>query len=152
MRVLLDSNILARAAKGGSGPAVELLRRLILPPHVFISSAFVLSELSRVLRYERLRRVHGLDEEGMDAYVQCLLAAALIVDPPSSAGVGVALDSDDNPVLAAAIHGQAEVLCTRDHHLRHPDVVDHCASKGIRVLTDLELLQELRQTDAARQP
>jgi predicted nucleic acid-binding protein len=144
MRVLVDSNILARAAKGGGGPAVELLQRLLLPPHVFVSSRFILSELSRVLRYERLRRDHGLDEDGIDAYIRRLQAAALLVDPSASIYAIVPLDPDDDPIVTAAIDGQVEVLCTLDRHLRHPEVQAYCAQRHIRVLTDTELLPELR--------
>ncbi|MBI3466021.1 MAG: hypothetical protein HY000_23655 [Planctomycetes bacterium] len=54
-------------------------------------------------------------------------------------------DPDDNAVIAAAIAGQAEVICARDRHFRHQDVLDFCALRGIRILDDIELLRELRQ-------
>jgi predicted nucleic acid-binding protein len=50
MRIVLDTNILARAARGGTGPAAELLRIVMLSPHTFILSPFIISELSRALR------------------------------------------------------------------------------------------------------
>jgi predicted nucleic acid-binding protein len=70
MRIVLDTNVLARAVRGGTGPAAELLGLVMVPPHTFLLSPFLLLELSRVLRYERLRKLHQLDDAQIDAYVQ----------------------------------------------------------------------------------
>jgi putative PIN family toxin of toxin-antitoxin system len=145
MRIVLDTNVLARAVRGGMGPAAELLGIVMAPPHVFILSPFVLAELARVLRYPRIRLLHKLDDTQLDAYVQWLQAAALIVNPPAATTMQVvSADPDDDPVIATAVHGQAEVLCTRDHHLHSPSVKAYCSNHGLRVLTDVELLQILR--------
>ena len=82
MRIVLDTNVLARAVRGGTGPASELLGIVMVPPHTFILSPFLLSELSRALRYERMRKLHKLDDAQLDTYVQSLQAAALVVNPP----------------------------------------------------------------------
>jgi putative PIN family toxin of toxin-antitoxin system len=145
MRVVLDTNVLARAARGGTGPAAEVLRLIMVPPHIFILSPFLLSEISRALRYPRLRKLHGLDDLKIDAYVQSLQAAALLVNPPAAgAAAVVSADPDDDPVIATAVFGQAEFLCTLDRHLRRPEVRTYCTSHGIQVVTDIELLQLLR--------
>ena len=47
-------------------------------------------------------------------------------------------------MVATAIVGRADVICTRDRHLRHPEVLAICQANGIRVLSDIELLNELR--------
>jgi predicted nucleic acid-binding protein len=52
-------------------------------------------------------------------------------------------DPDDDHVIAAAIVGNAEVICTRDTHFDEPFVRAHCQLHGIRIITDLALLQEL---------
>jgi putative PIN family toxin of toxin-antitoxin system len=145
MRVVRDTNVLARAVRGGTGPAAEVLRFVMVPPHTFILSPFLLSELSRALRYERMRKLHGLDDTQLDAYVQSLQAAALVVSPPTAAAAAVvSADPDDDPIIATAVAGQAEVLCTRDRHFRTPAVRAYCSGQGIQVLTDLELLPLLR--------
>src|ERR1700719_944274 len=124
MRVVLDTNVLARAARGGTGPAAELLRIVALPPHTFILSPFILSELSRALRYPRLRKLHGLDDQKIDAYVQSVQSAALLVNPPSAASP-VSTDPDDDPVIATAVAGNTETLCSNDRHLHQPNVKAH---------------------------
>ena len=63
MRVVLDTNILARATPGPDSLSREIVRRVREAPHVLILSPCLLSELSRVLGHERLRRAHGLDDE-----------------------------------------------------------------------------------------
>jgi putative PIN family toxin of toxin-antitoxin system len=145
MRIVVDTNVLARAVRGGIGPAAELLGILMVPPHVFILSPFVLAELARVLRYPRMRLLHKLDDAQLDAYAQSLQTAALIVNPPAATTTQVvSADPDDDPVVTTAVHGQAEVLCTRDHHLHGSAVKAYCSNHGIQVLTDIEVLQILR--------
>lgn len=142
MRVVLDTNVLAR---GGTGPAAELLRIVMMPPHVFVLSPFVAFELARVLRYPRVQRLHKLDDSQLDAYVQALQHAALVVNPPAAAAAAVvAADPDDDPVIATAVAGHAEALCTLDRHLRTAAVIAYCSAHGIQVLTDIGLLQLLR--------
>lgn len=147
MRIVLDTNILARATPGPDSLSREIVRRCRQDPHVLILSPFMLAELSRVLCYDRLRRIHGLDDEGIRRYVFDLQSAALLVDQTSGIGEVVPHDPDDDPVIAAAVSGQAEVICTLDRHLRNADVQRYCAARGIRVLTDVELMQELRAGD-----
>ena len=145
MRVLLDSNILARATPGRSGAATVLLS-LIRPPHLLILSPFLLVELSRVLRYDRVRALHGLDDDAIDAYVLALQQNAFVVDVPSLTSPEIVPhDPDDDPIVATAIIGKADVLCTLDRHIRDVSVKKYCAEHGISVLTDVELLRQLKQ-------
>ena len=142
MRVVLDTNVLARATPGRSSPAKQTLDLLLASPHVLIASEFLLNELGRVLQYPRVRAIHGLDDQTVAAYVQALRDACLIVDLPA-ANVPVTADPNDDPIIATAIEGQADILCTWDRHLTAPAVRQHLAQLGIRVLRDTELLSEL---------
>jgi predicted nucleic acid-binding protein len=56
MRILLDTNVLARAASGPPSLANELVTAATEPQHTLLLSPFLLAELSRVLRYDRLQR------------------------------------------------------------------------------------------------
>ena len=51
MRIVLDNNVLVRAAASPSGPAGALLP-LIVPPHLLVFSSESFRELSEVLHYE----------------------------------------------------------------------------------------------------
>ena len=144
MRAVLDTNILARAVPGQTGPAREVLELLSVSPHVLVTAPALLDELSRVLGYPRLRAIHGLDDGAIAHYVQDVEAASLVVPLTAPTVTAVQADPDDNAVIAAAIAGQAEVICTRDRHFRRQDVADFCAQHGIRIIDELALLNELR--------
>jgi predicted nucleic acid-binding protein len=59
----------------------------------------------------------------------------------------VVSDPADDPVLYTAADGKADVLCTRNtKHFALPAVQEFCAARGIRVMTDLEVLQDLLPT------
>ncbi len=108
-------------------------------------SPFLLSELARVLRYPRVQKLHKLDDRRLGAHVQALQTAALVVNLPTAARAAVvAADPDDDPVIATAVAGHAEVLCTLDRHLRTAAVIAFCSAHGIQVLTDIGLLHLLR--------
>jgi predicted nucleic acid-binding protein len=57
----------------------------------------------------------------------------------------VVSDPDDDAVLYTAADGRADVLCTRNvRHFASSEVKSFCADRSIRVMTDLEILSELR--------
>ena len=148
MRVVLDTNILVRATPGKTGPARELLQYFCASDHFFVVSRSLLEEVDETLRYDRLRQLHGLDDPMIGAYVRDLEETAVTVLLPEWAIIPVVPDDpNDDMVIAVAIAGQAEVICTLDRHLRHADVHAYCAQHGIRIMTDVELLQLLRPVD-----
>lgn len=144
MRVLLDTNVLARAAAGPPGLANELVLEATQPQHVLLLSPFIVSELSRVLRYDRLRAIHGLDDAAIDQYISDLIMVAEMVLPPEAADLVVADDPDDDAIIATAVAGAADVLCTKDRHMLRNEVVEYCSSHGVAVVDDSELLQRLQ--------
>jgi putative PIN family toxin of toxin-antitoxin system len=148
MRVVLDTNILARATPGKSGLAAAL-RATIRPPHLLVASSHLLTELPEVLRYERLRRLHGLDDEVIDRFIDALQADALMVEVDLSTDTAIVTsDPDDDPIVATAVIGRAEYLCSLDRHLFAPKVQAYYAQHGVRVVTDVELLTLLRSANA----
>ncbi len=144
MRGVLDANVLVRAMAGPSGPAAEVLREIVAPPHLFITSLPLLEELARVAAYERVKRMHQLDEASVEEYILELHADALIVPIQPEQSI-VTRDPDDDLIIATAVAGQADVICTRDKHFRDPAVQSYCTARGIQIMTDVELLEVLRQ-------
>jgi putative PIN family toxin of toxin-antitoxin system len=146
MRIVLDNNVLVRAAANPVGPAGALLP-LITPPHLLLLSSYALRELAEVLHYNRIRRLHGLSDQQIGEFLQGIKTAALIValhDPPRRIVPG---DEDDAYLIATAIHGNANVICSRDRDLFDPNVLTYCHAHGIEVVDDLELLNRLRSTE-----
>lgn len=150
MRVLLDSNVLARASYSLSGPAAALLDRLSRPPHVLVISSFILAELDRILRYPRLRRVHGFSDDQIVRFVTETQFIGVLADPQESAILAVVPgDPNDDPIVATAIKGRADVICTLDSDLQEPEVLRYCNERGIRIMSDVDILRELRRADAS---
>jgi len=144
MRIVLDSNILVRAVISPSGPAGAVFD-LIQPPHLLLTSSAVLEDFADGLRYPRLRAFHGLTDDQIDRVVQAVNADAEIVQLPSPADIPVVCtDRDDDFIVSTAVLGRADVLCTRDRHLRADAVVRYCQSLNVTILTDIELLPRLR--------
>ncbi|MFV0442893.1 MAG: putative toxin-antitoxin system toxin component, PIN family [Planctomycetaceae bacterium] len=146
MRVVLDTNVLVRATQSHHGPARELLRAFETEEHVLVLSQFILAEVLRVLQYPRLQARHGLTTAECFEFVQLLHDLAEVVLLPANVDNVLVSDPDDNFVVQTAVTGQADALGTLDRHLRHPDVVDYCRRRQIAVLTDVELLQQLRDS------
>ena len=113
MRIALDSNILVRAFTNSNGLAHQLLQAALLQSHVLLLSNEMLAELSRVLRYARLAKDHGGDEEAVYVFIGWLRHSAEIiaVNPLTVAPIR---DSNDVVVLQTALTGEADVLCTID--------------------------------------
>lgn len=146
MRVVLDTNVLARALPGRNNAAEATLLLLLQSPRALILSEFMLAELARMLRYERMRRIHGLSDEDLDKFVNQLRQAAEIVNVPAAAADAVVLsDPDDDPIVATAVLGHADVLATWDRHLFQQSVTDFLLRFGVRVMRETDLLVELRR-------
>jgi putative PIN family toxin of toxin-antitoxin system len=141
MRVVLDTNVMARAALP-RGPAIQLLQRLRRPPHEFLTSEFILSELGRALRYPRLQAYHGLTDEPIATYVAGLRQGAMLVELPENVPM-IATDPDDDRVIATTVLGAADVLCTWDRHFFAPNVLAYLDAFGVRVLRDVDLIAQL---------
>lgn len=147
MRAVLDSNVLARAVYSVGGPAEECLQRLCQLPHVLIVSGFLLDELCRVLRYPRMRAVHGFDDEKIEQALALLRAAAVCVDTPEQNVLHVVPHDPDDDYIVAAVVGGANVLCTRNRHLYHDAPVAYCRQHAIEIMDDIEILARLRAPD-----
>ena len=143
MRIVLDSNILARAACGPPSPAAELLLRTLRSPYTICISPILLDELNRILRYDRVRKLHRMQDSEIDAFIDHLRLSCLIVEPKKSK-TAISTDPDDDWVIATAVQAESEVICTLDRHLRTPAVISYCGKRGIEVLTDAELLRRLK--------
>ena len=142
MRIALDSNVLVRALTSPQGPALRLLD-LILNSHTLVLSRFILDEVERVLMYPRLRLRYGITAEEAARFAGMLAEAASLVEPAIVSPV-VLSDPDDDAVLYTAADGRAEILCTLNtKHFTAESVREFCLERGIRVMSDVEVLREL---------
>lgn len=143
MRVLPDVNILVRAHEKSHGPARKLLLELIARKEIILTSAEILIELGRVLRYPRVQALFGLSEEQIYEYIQFLKDVCQIVPIDMNWNFPIR-DASDTAILKTAVAGEADYICTLDRDFYTPEVETFCATLGILVLDDLAMIHHLR--------
>ena len=140
MRIVLDTNVLARAHQFAHGPARRVLLHIVAGPDVLIVSQYLLQELERILAYPRLMSRSAITPFDISAYLEYRARASTLVDP-MPVPEGVLRDPTDDPVLGTALAGKADVLCTRDADFFAESVQRFSQARSIRILTDVELLR-----------
>lgn len=147
MKIVLDTNIIARAVTSPSGLAAETLRRSIEEGNLLCTSTFMLAELDRVLRYPRLQKIHGLTDSQIEEFVRSIQQVALVVDVEPAKSPSVTRDINDDPVVETAVRTKADFLCSVDKDLLTQPVVDHCLKSGVKVVSDIKLIAILRNIE-----
>lgn len=135
MRVVLDTNILIGALITKGTPPDRLYRAWLRGEIELVTSAAQMAELADVLARPRLQKFLDADEAA--AIVENFGTRALILDDPPD--VNLSPDSKDNPILAAAITGKADLIVSGDkkHMLALGEV------EGIPVVTAREALERM---------
>ena len=127
MRVVLDTNILIGALITRDTPPDRLYRAWLHGEFELLTSKAQLAEIADVVARPRLQRFIDADESA--AIIANIGARALVLEAPPS--VDLSPDPGDNPILAAAIAGEADLIVSGDKkHMLSLDVVE-----GIPVVT-----------------
>ena len=143
MRIVFDTNVLARAHQLAHGPARRGLLFVATGSDVLILSQYLLQELRRILAYPRVLKSSGLTALDISEYLDYLARVSTLVHP-LSVPEKLLRDPADEPVLGTALAGNADVICTRDADFFTEEVRRFSAAQGIQILSDLELLRALR--------
>ncbi len=99
MRIILDTNVLVRAAKKTNNPAREVLRLIKAGPHLLLTSEYLLRELERVMNYNRVRGQHQLPQKEIQQFINDYHTAAEVFTQAEEAAPFLSTDPDDNPIL-----------------------------------------------------
>ncbi len=113
MRVVLDTNVLISALISSSGPPGQLLSAAKRGDMTLVTSEYQLDELRKVLARERLRP-YIKSEEAQDLIDNMGTVGILLSDLPVCE---LSPDPADNPILASAIAGNANLIVSGDNPL-----------------------------------
>ena len=142
MRIVFDTNVLARAHQLAHGPARRGLLFVATGSDVLILSQYLLQELRRILARPRVMKSSGLTALDISEYLDYLARVSTLVHP-LSVPEKLLRDPADEPVLGTALAGNADIICTRDADFFTEEVRRFSAAHGIQILSDLELLRAL---------
>ena len=135
MRIVLDTNILIGALITKGTPPNQLYQAWLRGEIELVTSTAQMAEVADVLARPRLRKF--LDAGEAAAIVENIDTRALILDDPPD--VDLSPDPKDNPILAAAIAGKADLIVSGDkkHMLALGEV------EGIPIVTARDALGRL---------
>ncbi len=137
VRVVLDTNVLISALISSSGPPGQLLAAFKRGDMALVTSKYQLDELRTVLARERLRP-YIKPEEAQDLVDNLEVVGTLISELPVCE---LSPDPADNPILASAIAGNANLIVSGDKSdmlaLGHVD--------DIRIVSPTSALAELNR-------
>ena len=133
VRVVLDTNILISALITRNTPPDKLYQAWLRGEIELVISDTQVAEIYDVLSRPRLRRF--LDADEADAIVENIATRALIITELPV--VNVSPDPKDNPILASAIVGRAELIVSGDK--KH--MLDLGEVEGIPIVTARKALE-----------
>jgi putative PIN family toxin of toxin-antitoxin system len=146
MRVVLDTNVAVRVFTSVASNAAHLWKLLSERRHSLVVSLFLLDELRRVLRYDRIKIIHRQPESAMERFVLEYKQLAELVELPPQEDFSVTRDSNDDLVLLTAAAGRADCLCTGDRDLHTPEAHTFARQFGFLIVTEVELLEVLSRS------
>ena len=110
MRIVLDTNVLVSALLSKDGPPGQVLRTIKQERHTLVSSPYLTDELRAVCWRDHLRdRI--APEEVQDLIYNLKAVGVVVSDLPET---HLSADPKDNPILATAIAGKANLIVTGD--------------------------------------
>lgn len=115
MKVVLDTNVLIRAAFRRDSDPDSLLRLWDRGSFEIVLSLELLNELGAVLRRPHIRTRLDWSDVDISTFVEELREGASFVDPKTR--LNLARDADDNRVLEAAVEGAADFIVSSDEDL-----------------------------------
>jgi uncharacterized protein len=111
LRVVLDTNVLISSLHFPDGTLADLWHPLYDGWFRLVLSPAIIAELA-----EKLRGKFGWEERELGRMLRALVRKADVVRPDVVLGA-VPDDPDDDPIVACAVLGKADVIVSGDRHL-----------------------------------
>jgi putative PIN family toxin of toxin-antitoxin system len=116
MRVVIDTNVFISSVISTKGAPAQLFKKWLDGAFEIIVSDAIMIEYQTALRYEHVRKRHGLTSPQMEKLLDDFLGGVTLVTP-TEAVHSVTNDPDDNKFLECAQAGGAEFIISGDKHL-----------------------------------
>lgn len=137
MRVVIDTNVLISAFVSTGGYPATAIDLWLAGRFELVTSLWQIEEFRRVSRYDRVKKRLNRVEVGV--FVNSLRKNALVLDELPQ--VEYSPDPDDNPIIAAALAGEAHYLVSGDKQ----GVQALGQVEGVKVLTVREFVRLFRE-------
>lgn len=144
IRAVVDTNVLVSGVISEHGTPHQIIEAWRRREFTLLTSALIIAEAMRVLRYPRIQETYQLSEEDILLVRDTLLNDALILEDVYQ--VARSRDSSDNIFLACALEGHADYLVTGDLHLAEIKYYH-----GIQIVSPRQFLDVLKANVAAEQ-
>jgi putative PIN family toxin of toxin-antitoxin system len=138
MRVVVDTNVFVSALISPRGTPAQLLAHEF--PFELVTSEEILTELNRVLHYDRIRKRYNLNEEIISGYLSTIREDSQVIEVTGQVTV-IEKDPSDNKFLACALEAKADYIVSGDPHLTELETFE-----GIPIVIPrafLELLERI---------
>ena len=112
LRVVLDTNVYFSAFTHPTGVAFWIWEQAVRRRYVLLTSPTIIREVARVFR-----RKAGWRDNQIVGSLKLLVKTAEIVSPKIQVRA-IPEDDDDNRILECAVEGKADLIVSRDQHLR----------------------------------
>jgi hypothetical protein len=129
MRVVLDANIYVSSLINKQGNPKRILELWEQGEFEILTSEIIIEEIGRVLRYPRIARRHGCNEQAIRRFEELISSERMVVLPSIALDI-VEEDESDNRYLECAAEGRAQFIISGDKHLL--DLEDY---RGITILS-----------------
>lgn len=136
-RIVLDANQFVSALlkpESNPGQVLEMVKRREAD---LLISRPIIAEISRVLSYPKLVKIHGMDHNTQNRFLRGLIIVGHMVNPEVTVNI-VTDDPSDNKYIECAVAGNADALITGDKHLL---VLQ--AYENIPIITPAQWLQRI---------
>lgn len=139
VRILLDTNVLVSALLSRNGPPGRVLDAIREGRHTLISSPYLLNEIREVCSRPHLRNRISVDE--LNSLLDNMVSVGHVVSQLPD--ISLSPDPKDNPILATALAGDAELIVSGDKsHMQ-----DLGNIQGIPILAPRDALKLLKPAE-----
>ena len=117
LRAVVDTNLFISGIFGKESLSAKLQDLWINQEFELVTSIEIMKEVSRVLRYPRIRQRFHTKDETIKRFFRLIFRKAIVTKDIYKTD-RITDDPSDNKFLACALEGKADFIVSRDPHLR----------------------------------